>query len=430
MHHSILASFALIVTSAVTPGFVPKPVNLAALRHAHIQAAAPAGDKEVPYVETVPEPALTDIEKVRGYLLFTRPTVEPVYPNTRPRPEERLDALVAFAAPGQFEPVTLALYPVRPLVNLKVRVSSLVSTSTEIPADQIDVRLGTYWNVGYPAYTTLKTYRRTPELLERVTVHSSPAKECQRYWLSIHVPDDAQPGLYQGAVTVWDDGFDRAVSIPIVLRVLSFHLTKDPSKHYSAYFYTRNTTLYRGRSNEFIRKATWNDYRAMADFGLDMLPTLYLRHENGKRIVVQDAGEIPRMLDAGLRGPIPVTADGVIHRLYHDTTPGGKVGDHWRISVMPPPAFYTGSPSCSGPSRPTARPRAGRSSSAARSTRSILLARNSAQDLCGRKGRRREDVRNQGSRRSGCRGVCSVPRHLVLPAVLRAVRADRRAATI
>ena len=203
------------------------------------------------------------------------------------------------------------------------------------------MRLGTYWNVGYPAYTTLKTYRRTPELLERVTVHSSPAKECQRYWLSIHVPDDAQPGLYHGAVTVWDDGFDRAVSIPIVLRVLSFHLTKDPSKHYSAYFYTRNTTLYRGRSDEFIRKATWNDYRAMADFGLDMLPTLYLRHENGKRIVVQDAGEIQRMLDAGLHGPIPVTADGVVHRLYHDTTPGGKVGDHWRISVMPPPAFYT-----------------------------------------------------------------------------------------
>ena len=78
----------------------------------------------------------------------------------------------------------------------------------------------------------------------------------------------------------------------------------------------------------------------MADFGLDMLPTLYLSCEDGKRIVVRDAGEIPRMLRAGLRGPAPVTADNVIQRVYRDTTPGGKVGSHWRISPLPPPAFY------------------------------------------------------------------------------------------
>ena len=160
---------------------------------------------------------MTDTERQRGYLLFARPTVEPVYPNTRPWPDERLEALVAFAAPGQFEPVTLALYPVRPLVNLKVRVSSLVSSAGEIPADRIDVRLGTYWNVGYPAYTTVNTYRRTPELLERVTVLSSPAYECQRYWLTIHVPDDAKAGLYLGSADIWDDGFDQALSIPIAL---------------------------------------------------------------------------------------------------------------------------------------------------------------------------------------------------------------------
>ena len=255
---------------------VQKPRDNMAERQAHAQPAVPAGVKEIPYIEAAPQPTLTEAEKQRGYLLFTRPTVEPVYPNTRPRPEERLDALVAFAAPGQFEPVTLALYPVRPLVNLKVRASSLTCSAGEISADRIDVRLGTYWNVGYPAYTTVKTYRRTPELLERVTVHSSPAGECQRYWLTVHVPDDAKPGLYLGTATVWDDSYDRAVSVPLALRVLGFHLQKDPAKHYSAYFYTRNKTLYEGRDEAFIQKATGNDYRAMADFGLDMLPTLYL----------------------------------------------------------------------------------------------------------------------------------------------------------
>ena len=46
------------------------------------------------------------------------------------------------------------------------------------------------------------------------------------------------------------------------------------------------------------------------------------------------------MLAAGLKGPAPVTADGVIGRIYRDTTPGGKHENHWRISPLPPPAFY------------------------------------------------------------------------------------------
>ena len=130
------------------------------------------------------------------------------------------------------------------------------------------------------------------------------------------------------------------MSIPIALRVLDFHLLKDPAKHYSVYFYTKNQSLYQGRSESFFRKAADNDYRAMADFGLDMLPTLYLSCEDGKRIVVRDAGEIPRMLRAGLRGPAPVTADDAIQRIYRDTTPGGKVGSHWHVSPLPPAAFY------------------------------------------------------------------------------------------
>jgi len=318
----------------------PKPADGAVERRAHPQPTVPESAKEIPFDETAPEPVLTGPEKERGYLLFQRPLTESVYPNTRPLAHERVEALVAFATPGEFEPVTFALYPVRPLQNLKVRVSPLRSPSGEIPPDRIDVRLAAYWNVGYPAYTTVTTYRRTPELLERVTVHSSPAGECQRYWLTIHVPDDAKGGLYRGTVAVWDDGFDRAVEIPLALRVLGFRLQKDPRKHFSVYFYTRNKALYKGRDEAFIRRAADKDYQAMADFGLDMLPTLYLGCEDGKRIVLADAGELERMLAAGLKGPAPVTADNAIGRIYRDTTPGGKHESHWRVNPMPPPAFY------------------------------------------------------------------------------------------
>ncbi|HEY5480608.1 MAG TPA: hypothetical protein VIL39_03945 [Verrucomicrobiae bacterium] len=318
----------------------PKSADATPERRAHPQPTVPDSASEIPFDETAPEPTLTGPEKERGYLLFQRPLTESIYPNSRPLTYERIEALVAFATPGEFEPVTFALYPVRPLQNLKVRTSSLTSPAGEIPAGNIDVRLATYWNVGYPAYTTLNTYRRVPELLERVTVHSSPAGECQWYWLTVHVPEAARPGLYRGILRVWDDGFGQAIEIPLALRVLGFRLQKDPRKHYSAYFYTRNKALYKGCDEAFIRRAADKDYQAMLDFGLDMLPTLYVRSEDGKHITLADAGELDRMLAAGLKGPAPVTADNVIARIYRDTTPGGNRGSHWRVSPLPPPAFY------------------------------------------------------------------------------------------
>ena len=341
-----LLLLAAATLKAATPAelpplrLVPKPADAAVERRARLQATVPEDAKEIPFIETAPEPAFTDSEKERGYLLFQRSLTESVYPNTRPLAHERLEALVTFAAPGEFEPVTFALYPVRPLQNLKVRVSPLVSPTGEIPASGIDVRLATYWNVGYPAYTTTKTYRRVPELLERVTVNTSPAGECQCYWLTIHVPGDVKPGLYRGTVKLWDDGFAQAVEIPLALRVLGFPLQKDPRKHFSAYYYVRNRALYKGRDEAFIRRAADKDYQAMLDFGLDMLPTLYLRCEDGQRIGLAEAGELERMLKAGLKGPAPVTADNVIARIYRDTVPGGKHENHWRVNPLPPPAFY------------------------------------------------------------------------------------------
>ena len=194
------ASLATAATPLELPPvrLVPKPSDSAVERRPRAQPACAGGRKEVPFHETAPDPVLTEVEKQRGYLLFQRPITECIYPNTRPLAQERIEAVVGFATPGEFEPLTLGLYPVRPLQNLKVRVSPLRCAEGEIPAARIEVRLATYWNVGYPAYTTVKTYRRMPELLERVTVHSSPAGECQWYWLTVHVPDDAKPGLYQG----------------------------------------------------------------------------------------------------------------------------------------------------------------------------------------------------------------------------------------
>ena len=132
----------------------PKPLDRTADRRARRQPTVPSTYEEMPFVETTAEPVLTPAEKQRGYLLFRRPITEPVYPNSRPLAHERLEQLVAFATPGEFEPLTFSIYPVRKLQNLKVRCSSLTCDAGEIPASEITVRLLTYWNIGYPRYTS------------------------------------------------------------------------------------------------------------------------------------------------------------------------------------------------------------------------------------------------------------------------------------
>jgi len=313
-------------------------------RHARNQPTIPEGYRELPFVETSPEPVPEAEETPRGYLLFTRPITEPVYAETRPLRNERLtDGLNAFATPGEWEPVTFGVYPLRDLKNFRVQVSDLTNAAgAKIARTQITVRLQTYWNIGYPRYTSRETYRRVPELLERVDAHSSPARECQRWWIQIHVPGDAKAGVYEGTVTVRDDVYDKAVGIPISLRVLGFSLRRDPRKHDSVYYRTRDRVTYQDRDETFYRKASANEFRVMHDYGIDEFPTFHLTTDrDATRILIQDEEEIGRLKKAGMTGRLPVLGGNVVGRVYTLTTPGGQRGSHWKINKLPPPEFYT-----------------------------------------------------------------------------------------
>ncbi len=304
------------------------------------QPTVPKNYKELPFIEKVAPPTLTAAEQQRGYMLFKRPIMEPVYPNTHPLAYERFSELTAFATPGEFEPLTFSIYPTRALKNFKVTVSELKSANGTIKRSAIDTRLAVYWNIAYPRYTSNSTYRRLPELLEPITAYSSPALECQRWWLTVQVPKNAAPGIYTGKITLRDDS-SKAVVIPVKFRVLDFKLLADPNKHYSVYYYMKNRVQYGGKSDKEARKMLDNEYQAMRDMGLNMIPTMRLDWDaKNKKISLRHADEMERMMKLGLKGPIPVTSSGVIHHFYLKTTPGGKVSSHWKLNKLPPPECY------------------------------------------------------------------------------------------
>jgi hypothetical protein len=327
---------------------IEKPANNLPIHPAFTQAPSPQKDKwrEIPYNETNAAPELTASEKERGFLLFSRPITEIVYPNTQPLAHERIEGLRSFGTPGEFEPVTFSIYPNRDLKNLKVRVSDLSNNNKKtISASTISVRLLTYWNVRYPHYQSKDTYRRVPELLEPVTAHSSPAGECQRYWLTFKVPEDAAPGLYHGTVSVWDDISAKATSIPLSFKVFPFKLKKDPRKHFTAFYYDLHRNLRNKDISEndkaIIEKTAQREYQIMREYGFDTIPAFDISYDKKtNKFYLPDWVKmgICGCIAAGMKGPLVFHTTG-INDLYQKHT-GQRIKGHGCAPVMPNEDFF------------------------------------------------------------------------------------------
>ncbi len=242
----------------------------------------PEGFKNIPFEDDSPIPMAKEDEKERGFILFSRPIVQPVYKKYHPRDYERITELTTFATKGEFEPLTFSIYPLRDMKNFRVIFSDLKSENSIIGQENIDVRLVTNWNMRYPRYTSKNTYRAVPELLEKVTVNSFNKGDNQRYWITVEVPEDAIPGIYTGSVMLFDDVVDNAILMPVKFRVLPYKLKKDPNKHFSAYHLSYHNMYFPYKTEELKEKAMKTDFENMLKYGFDIFPDFYLRSRHIK----------------------------------------------------------------------------------------------------------------------------------------------------
>ena len=134
-------------------------------------------------------PPVSEADKKRGFVVYSRHYLECVYPHTKPRPEELNPALRLFATPGEFEPMNFVVHPLRDLAAAKVTVSAI----GPVPARKIDVRRVRFQRAR-PNYTVLYRYRVVPDMLEHFDSLDLKAGENARFWLTVRVPDDAPPG--------------------------------------------------------------------------------------------------------------------------------------------------------------------------------------------------------------------------------------------
>jgi hypothetical protein len=174
-------------------------------------------------------PELTEADRQRGFVVYQRHYLECIYPQTKPRAEDLDLQLRLFATPGEYEPLSFVVHPLRDLSDARVVVSDL----GPVAAADIDVRRVRFLRAR-PNYTVRYRYRMVPDVLEHFQSLDLPAGENARFWLTIRVPDDAPAGTFHGKVTFACS--DGQLELPVTLRILPFRLREDRDKLFAIYY--------------------------------------------------------------------------------------------------------------------------------------------------------------------------------------------------
>ncbi len=189
-------------------------------------------------------PDAADLE--RGFLVWHRHWATPIYPWTNPTPDEVDPVLRIFAAPGEYEPITFTVTPLRDIEQARIDLGDL----GPVPEDEVEVRKVRYMEAR-PNYNLQGLYRIVPDVLERWQGGPLAGDENATFWLTIRVPEDAPPGVYRSHIAFVADG--QSAEIPVLIRVLDVELHEDPEHTYGIY-YRHPLSRVRGAPDEVSRR--------------------------------------------------------------------------------------------------------------------------------------------------------------------------------
>ena len=305
--------------------------------------------KQDPEPDPGPVPPFSDTDRKRGFAVFSRPYLECVYPHTNPRPEELNPELRIFATPGEFEPLNFIVHPLDPGHSVFTEAKVTVSDLGPVRGADVDVRRVAFMKAR-PNYTVQERYRIVPDVLERFN-GSLPEGENVRFWLTVHVPEDAKPGLYHGTITFSCTQSSNAGSalggsaqIPVQLRILPFHLSEDPSKIFGIYYhhpYDRMRSAPDEASREHFRRVAELEHADMVAHGTrNVVLSIWSPPADAEGKFKFDwdllAEKIALGHKHGFTGPIVMgfNTEGIYEKYMKE-----RPGSHLRAVKDPPPEF-------------------------------------------------------------------------------------------
>ncbi|MFA6544371.1 MAG: hypothetical protein WCS99_08085 [Limisphaerales bacterium] len=294
--------------------------------------------KQTPEPSAGVMPPLTAADKERGYVVYSRPYVECIYPHTMPRAEELNPELRAFATPGEYEPLNFIIHPLRDLAGARVTVSDI----GPIQARNVEVRRVRYMRA-MPNYTTKHRWSIVPDVLERFDALDLKSGENERFWLTVHVPDTTPAGSYAGKVTFTCTG-GKAVTLPVRLKILPIKLRDDPAKIFGIYYnhpLDRMSSAKDEFSREYFRRKAEAEHADMVAHGTrNVVLSIWCRGADAQGHFKFDwdtlAAKIELWRKFDFTGPVVMgISTGEVYQKYMKE----RFGSHLNGVKDPPPEF-------------------------------------------------------------------------------------------
>ncbi len=243
----------------------------------------------------------------------------------RPSQEEIARRIRLIATPGEYESATLGVLALEETRGLRASISDLRSGSgAMVPADRWELRWARYWpqRTGWNS----KVYTVIPEMLERVDQVDLAALEPAQAWLTVQVPEDAEPGRYLGTVTLTDARGDTRRH-QITLEVLPFALIQPEEHHWGLY---TDSGRWRTMPERQVR-AEMRDFLAHGITSAMMYPLTHSQVSlNGGDLRINSAQFERYMrwaLEEGLRGPTVMSMQSLrptVAKLLPEADPTGE----------------------------------------------------------------------------------------------------------
>jgi len=185
----------------------------------------PQGWKQVPGERTEITPEISEKLNKADYIVYTRNEATPIFLESIPKATEVTDKITASATRGEYEPLNFAIYSGKNLEGIKIKVSDLKSDKgSRISSANIDIRTVNF--VRKIKDQGKKTYFLMPMTLSKGH-NFIDTKTSRRYWLTVHVPKNANTGTYTGEIEIHADNV-QTKKVTIIFEVLPYELLDPP----------------------------------------------------------------------------------------------------------------------------------------------------------------------------------------------------------
>lgn len=167
-------------------------------------------------------------------VVFVNNYLERGYPTTLPKEGEIRDAIDVFASLGEYEPATFSVRAVnKSIKGTRVRIVDDLKSEDGaiISKGNVDIRVVE----SFKRWVTTRKYLRVERYLEKKEMVDITRDTTQRFWLTVHVPEDARGGIYRSKVLI-EAGGTTLKSLNLSVEVLPFKLMPAEGMAYFMYF--------------------------------------------------------------------------------------------------------------------------------------------------------------------------------------------------